>query len=611
MTRFATLLYALLLLTTALAGSSIAEEDAQQQQPAVFCLTTEWFPLPKSESSALESRMLRELARQAVLIAARDELGLSTRDQTLGETFAAPADTPVEQFSLRFRTFQDGHFELQLQHDSAADSEGEKQQPLWEHKDRLKQKGQRRYVALANRFSKLIPDIAQAIDSVGVQNSSVAPTTKASDNTAARLQEMNFVSQFAAVRAAHRALAADQSDFDALAHLVRGYAHLSALTTHYWSTHSEAFAARSILYALRLRDATDNSLQAKWHRAYAFSATGMHRLGSKVLNGIAKQISQDPNDAETTESETTNESDSETPIWAPLLRAYCDCSVAGVEKFRKDSGPEWNELASFIRWQLYRSYNHGRWIYEKGNEAAEQCPEVYGIYSTMANWDALGIKRRGAWASMRTFTSRLPARVSQLEDLPSEVRAISSPGGGLLSMILGNRNQQEEAHLIPIDLSEALVKHTAQAKQALEPSWSMLGNLIAEEQFVVAADYIRVSQSGVEHSSTELLDHVMPMVGDHLYRRYLLTYDLPKRYSPEDLADIVSDMPIRDPRGNMYRMLVRLWQYRFPPHSYTGGSLSYDLLFEAHPLTCRDDRSDRRCGRSLEQAHVQRRRTTD
>ena len=40
--------------------------------------------------------LVRELARQAVLIAGRDELGLETRDQTLREPFPADAGREIE-----------------------------------------------------------------------------------------------------------------------------------------------------------------------------------------------------------------------------------------------------------------------------------------------------------------------------------------------------------------------------------------------------------------------------------------------------------------------------------------------------------------------------------
>ncbi|MEM1303591.1 MAG: hypothetical protein AAGG46_01765, partial [Planctomycetota bacterium] len=76
---------------------------ATAAEPPVVSLRTEWFPLAGNDLPAfkprygkrkkappkaplIESRLLRELARQAVLLAAREELGLATRDETLGET---------------------------------------------------------------------------------------------------------------------------------------------------------------------------------------------------------------------------------------------------------------------------------------------------------------------------------------------------------------------------------------------------------------------------------------------------------------------------------------------------------------------------------------------
>ena len=61
-----------------------ADEPASKLPPIV-CLRTEYMPL--KEDTALKYRLMRELGRQALLIAARDELRLSTRDETLGEVF--------------------------------------------------------------------------------------------------------------------------------------------------------------------------------------------------------------------------------------------------------------------------------------------------------------------------------------------------------------------------------------------------------------------------------------------------------------------------------------------------------------------------------------------
>ena len=54
--------------------------------------------LPWRFEDEIKFRLMRELGRQALLIAARDELGLGTRDETLGEVF--PEETLKAQRDL-------------------------------------------------------------------------------------------------------------------------------------------------------------------------------------------------------------------------------------------------------------------------------------------------------------------------------------------------------------------------------------------------------------------------------------------------------------------------------------------------------------------------------
>src|SRR5436190_666220 len=64
-------------------SNPVGEKDTKR--PAIVCLHTEF--LPWRFEDEVKFRLMRELGRQALLIAARDELGLATRDETLGEVF--------------------------------------------------------------------------------------------------------------------------------------------------------------------------------------------------------------------------------------------------------------------------------------------------------------------------------------------------------------------------------------------------------------------------------------------------------------------------------------------------------------------------------------------
>src|SRR3954468_21674106 len=59
----------------------------------VVPLRTQWYPLRADCEDESEDKLVRELVRQGVLIAVRDELGLITRDETLNEPFPVTAES--------------------------------------------------------------------------------------------------------------------------------------------------------------------------------------------------------------------------------------------------------------------------------------------------------------------------------------------------------------------------------------------------------------------------------------------------------------------------------------------------------------------------------------
>src|SRR5262245_37393936 len=112
----------LLLLATVLTGltSDARAVDVAANQskssPAidakpVVCLHTEYYP---TKQEALKFRLMRELGRQAVLIAARDELGLVTRDQTLDEVFPDSVVQAKRDVYVAVRSQYNGAVNIQL-----------------------------------------------------------------------------------------------------------------------------------------------------------------------------------------------------------------------------------------------------------------------------------------------------------------------------------------------------------------------------------------------------------------------------------------------------------------------------------------------------------------
>jgi tetratricopeptide (TPR) repeat protein len=518
----------------------------------VAYLATQWYSqYPKNEDET-ENRLIRELVRQGVLIAAREELGLVTRDETIGElisdtsnnTNAAEKKTddkePGEPLEVWLEIDPDGTWEARLFGAGTV-----RDNPVWRHQGKFEFDKRTIYAQLATQVAEVCPTIAGQLRQAGASGNAVKlnPQNVPPEVIEQQLARMNFVSQFAAVQSAHAAMAKEGASIAWLGVLVRGYAHLALLTEHTWSTHHEAFAARSLLYAERMRKLDQESHVARWHRAYARAIIGAHGAAIDELDALTKLETADASAAESKMVKSTP--------WSSVVEPYVrfehdDLAQAGIDH------PELKELVALLRWNLYRSYMHGRWVYEKGIEAMQACPEAFGVYSVMANWSALMIKRLGAYSGMAAFNERLPARVAELPDLPTPIREyLDVPSAKRLrgSSALSDR---------PAKLSQLLFAAARAENSPRECSWAILASLIAEEQFIQAANLLDVSGDAVEHSQRELVEQLLPLVEGHRYRAYIRTFAVP----PSELkkkAQLVGQIKIVDPRANMSRLFRESW----------------------------------------------------
>src|SRR5262245_51472126 len=109
------LFFALVALTAAGRALSVLGDDTNSDRaakastsapPPIVCLHTEY--LPWRFEDEIKFRLMRELGRQALLIAARDELGLPTRDETLGELFPEAVRQSKQDLFIIVRSQYDG-----------------------------------------------------------------------------------------------------------------------------------------------------------------------------------------------------------------------------------------------------------------------------------------------------------------------------------------------------------------------------------------------------------------------------------------------------------------------------------------------------------------------
>jgi tetratricopeptide (TPR) repeat protein len=269
--------------------------------------------------------LLRELQRQAVLIAARDELGLATRDMVLREPFNPHGIDGVSTVLFESRVWRGeqaqicvsrfdgkqpagGYALADLQVDDPRNScihwasfkiSADRLVNYPEFVTRCEKASREDYrtaVLAENVLGDFSPHPVQWV-------ASGDPGTV--DPVALRhLQQMDVFSQYLAAQGLHGQMRTQGASVDRLTALVRVYANLAALTSSQWSQTNKAFMARSLLYAERLVVHENGSGAALQARAYARAFAGLHAAALDDLDAAKKAGSSESG-------------------WVSLIRAYC------------------------------------------------------------------------------------------------------------------------------------------------------------------------------------------------------------------------------------------------------------------------------------------------
>ncbi len=222
--------------------------------------------------------LLRELQRQAVLIAARDELGLRTRDAVLGEGGGGAGSPSV--VVVRTRVWRASRAELRLVTPASRDRpwvtfpiSGD---PLVD------------YPAFVTRCEAASRETYRVEVRAVVGATAGRPTAWAdgpADPAAlVRLVRMDVFSQCRAAQLLHAQIRAEGASVPRLTALVRAYANLGRLCGGEWSAEPKAYAARSLLYAERLVAHENGSAASLYARSYA---RGMAGLSAAALDDLA------------------------------------------------------------------------------------------------------------------------------------------------------------------------------------------------------------------------------------------------------------------------------------------------------------------------------------
>jgi tetratricopeptide (TPR) repeat protein len=518
-------------------------------------LRTEFLPYKKMVERELPYRLGREIVRQAILIAARDELGLTTFDETLRETVSESRNVVPLMCVERASALGKWNVKL-IPH--AADADG------WEKTYDYVARGPRMY---ADMIPKLEADsrseFCEALRAVGLdgQKPPLGEPAPPDETIEQLLAQVDFITQYGAVRAAHRAIRACGETPEWLSVLVRGYANLALLTRHQWNSSTEVFTARSWLYAQRMVVAESESDWALWHRAYAWA-----------LGGALHHAMEDVELIQGRHSESDQKSDgrlAEPPPWALLVQPYCEFDRAGLRQLEETLAAI-RPWALRLRFALASFYAQDQRMYRTALEITDVCPTAYGVYADLAARTFPRVSSSGmAWGPL-LFAHHLAPSLSQVADLPESIQELLADGDsqpGLPDNFPGAIQPPITFSPQPASLARRLRQESRQADSE-DPSWSVLAFLLEEEQAAQIVRYV-IDRGVATKSSGELkkelakeVDVLLPLVQDHPYAFCIecFRYDAALEEGNRRYFRVLESVEIRDPRMNMYPLFRLLWR---------------------------------------------------
>ncbi len=471
----------------------IRPEKGSQARPIVALAN----PTSTDDQAGLQDTvgglLARELFRQALLIAARDELGLATRDELLGDAApAAGAGDPRAELVTVLRTGADRTGRVLLLRPAAPVAEALLTQELPRTKGPFGELP--RLVEAAEALSRTgFPGAMRKLGLEGrpdvVRDDGAMPA-----GVEERLWRLGYTEPFAAVRALHQAIRTGGESPARLAGLVRGYALLGLLTEHLWHPAHKAFKARALLYAQRMVARDPNGYLGLWHRAFAESLLGLHK---DALADIAEARERGK-----------AAGDPFPPAWSGLIEACARCDLVRMDVSQGPMAP----LSALLRLLALEPSVLMDLGLLAGKDVLALDPECFRAYDAMCRLgEATNNFDLPSSSAPEVFARTIPQRLGAMDTLPAIVRAhLDNPS------VTGTA------------LSEALGVAGAPGADAGEPSWAVLGGLLRETRFVQLYRRLYLLRGPLGVMAGNLLKQERGAVADHPYVLYLDSMGTPK-----------------------------------------------------------------------------------
>ncbi len=430
-----------------------------------------------------QSILNRELVRQALLIAARDELGLATRDELMDDMTPAPGEAPPLELATLLR--------MKECHALIRRGTGDSAEVLQTHDLGTNPDSSKFNFDLTVKAEELSrKEFVAFLKQQGLEGrpNAIRDDAPVPADVEARLEQLSFADHVAALRSLHAAIRADGESPARLAALARAYAQLGVLAQYQWHPAHKIFKARAILYAERLCARRPDEAVGLRARAFVRALVGNHQ---SALFGLEQ--------ARSSEQKAGAGQAPAPPSWVPVIEAY----LKGDRGRLTAKGGPHPRLALLLNMLNLEFPHHTRILVESARNVVSVDADCCHAYDTICENGQLGDLHVATVLGPDAFTKLFPVKLRSLKDLPDSVR------------------QPLEKQGDEIWLVNALDKAGRPGADAGEPSWGTLAHLAREARFMHAYRRLAFMTGPWSVPAGEYFDDIQPFVARHRFFPYL------------------------------------------------------------------------------------------
>jgi tetratricopeptide (TPR) repeat protein len=504
---------------------------AQDEPAGAFLLTTS---APEVAQDADYGLLLREIGRQALLIAAREQLHLPTRDEAIGD----PVPPEARPFDVSILVRPKTSYRIRLAREGKV---------LWEKELPIEQRG------------GIAVDITQLVDKfeplsrgemvTALKKAGLAPRAPDAHLAGGRLPgeaesllwQMSFLPQFEAVRQAHAQTRQAGESPELTGALVRGYANLGQLLNFLWCPAHKAFTARSLLYAQRMVALHPNDPASLYHRAYARAMAGLHASALKDLDAA---------DALAKKGGVEAAGAGATPAWSDLIRSLCRYETAKLSEAGV-AGGNGAPLAMYLAFLTVETAGIQSVEVGFAQAALQVNPECLRLIDAICNRTGPGPLNTMTEAGPAVFGRSLGQRLEGMslplpakDDLAKRREAAgAAPAPGRM---IGRAVATSISPARPA-VVQMLIDNGAPGRDDGEPSVAALGDLIRQVTFVHAWRRADLIARKWGQDARPYCAAVRPLIAGHRYAAVIDAYGLFHSNAPAVWGKPLASIEPKDP----------------------------------------------------------------